>query len=72
MLVLFYIGKDGGPQFTHGIDGFELDVESVESKVEDFKSGDFEKEVEWVFEDTVEGSSEFVGACDLLVDQELC
>ena len=41
-------------QLDDGLNWLQFDVEPVKTKIEYFKTGDLEKEKEWIFQDTVE------------------
>jgi hypothetical protein len=65
------VDKDGGSEFSDGIDGLQLNIEGVESEVEDLKAGDLKQKHQGTFQYAVKRFPQFISTGDLLVDQEL-
>lgn len=69
--MLFNVGQDRIGQLCDCIDGFKLNIEGIESQIENFEPGYFEEEDQGVLKNLKECFSEFVSAGDLLVDEKL-
>lgn len=70
--MLIDVAQKGGTYFAHCIDRLKLNIERVETKIEYFKTGNFEEKRHGVLEDPIERLSKFVSAGYLLIYQELC